>query len=53
MSLRELVSYRASLVKIRGTAKNGLHAYLLINNIQMDCCRSLRALGRAEEGRRC
>jgi transposase len=37
MSLRELVRYRASLVRMRGSVKNRVHAYLLMNNIKMDC----------------
>jgi len=36
MSLRELVRYRANLVRIRGTIKNRVHAYLLMNNIKID-----------------
>lgn len=35
MSLRELVRYRANLVRIRGTVKNRVHAYLLMNNIRI------------------
>ena len=36
MSLRELVRYRANLVRMRGTVKNRVHAYLLMNNIKID-----------------
>ena len=36
MSLRELVRYRANLVRIRGTVKNRVHAYLLMNNIRIE-----------------
>jgi transposase len=35
MSLRELVRYRANLVRMRGTVKNRVHAYLLMNNIRI------------------
>jgi transposase len=35
MSLRELVRYRANLVRMRGTIKNRVHAYLLMNNIRI------------------
>jgi transposase len=36
MSLRELVRYRANLVRMRGAIKNRVHAYLLMNNIKID-----------------
>jgi len=36
MSLRELVRYRANLVRMRGMIKNRVHAYLLMNNIKID-----------------
>jgi len=36
MGLRELVRYRANLVRMRGTIKNRVHAYLLMNNIKID-----------------
>jgi transposase len=32
MGLRELVRYRANLVRLRGSVKNRIHAYLLMNN---------------------
>jgi transposase len=35
MSLRELVRYRANLVRMRGTVKNRVHAFLLMNNIEI------------------
>jgi transposase len=35
MSLRELVRYRANLVRMRGSVKNRVHAYLLMNNIRI------------------
>lgn len=35
MSLRELVRYRANLVRMRGTVKNRVHAYLLRSNIKI------------------
>ena len=35
MGLRELVRYRANLVRMRGTVKNRVHAYLLMNNIKI------------------
>ena len=35
MGLRELVRYRANLVRMRGTVKNRVHAYLLMNNIRI------------------
>lgn len=38
MSLRELVRYRANLVRIRGTVKNRVHAYLSMNSIKIDGC---------------
>jgi len=37
MSLRELVRYRANLVRMRGSVKNRVHAYLLMNNIRIGC----------------
>ena len=36
MELRELVRYRAKLVKMRTNIKNRIHAHLLMNNIRMD-----------------
>lgn len=36
MSLRELVRYRANLVRMRGNVKNRVHAYLLMNNIKIE-----------------
>jgi transposase len=36
MELRELVRYRASLVKMRANLKNRIHAHLLMNNIKME-----------------
>ena len=36
MSLRELVRYRANLMRIRASVKNRVHAYLLMNNIKID-----------------
>lgn len=36
MSLRELVRYRANLVRMRGSVKNRVHAYLLMNNIKIE-----------------
>jgi transposase len=36
MSLRELVRYRANLVRMRSGVKNRVHAYLLMNNIKID-----------------
>ena len=35
MSLRELVRYRANLIRTRGSVKNRVHAYLLMNNIKI------------------
>ena len=35
MSLRELVRYRANLIRMRGSVKNRVHAYLLMNNIKI------------------
>jgi len=35
MGLRELVRYRANLVRMRGTVKNRVHAFLLMNNIRI------------------
>ena len=35
MGLRELVRYRANLVRMRGMVKNRVHAYLLMNNIKI------------------
>jgi len=35
MGLRELVRYRANLARMRGTVKNRVHAYLLMNNIRI------------------
>lgn len=35
MSLRELVRYRANIVRMRGMIKNRVHAYLLMNNIKI------------------
>lgn len=46
MELRELVRYRASLVRIRTNLKNRIHAHLLMNNVKMEqkspFCKSLR-----------
>jgi transposase len=36
MSLRELVRYRANLVRMRSSVKNRVHAYLLMNNVKID-----------------
>ncbi len=36
MELRELVRYRANLVRTRANLKNRIHAYLLMNNIRVD-----------------
>ena len=36
MELRELVRYRAKLVKVRTLMKNSIHAYLLMYNVKMD-----------------
>jgi transposase len=36
MSLRELVRYRANLVRMRNGVKNRVHAYLLMNNIKIE-----------------
>src|SRR5208283_3171483 len=36
MGLRELVRYRANLVRMRGSVKNRVHAYLLMNNIKIE-----------------
>jgi transposase len=36
MELRELVRYRANLVRQRTQLKNRIHAYLLMNNIKID-----------------
>jgi transposase len=33
MELRELVGYRANLVRMRSSVKNRIHAYLLMNNV--------------------
>jgi transposase len=35
MSLRELVRYRANLIRMRTSVKNRVHAYLLMNNIKI------------------
>jgi hypothetical protein len=35
MGLRELVRYRANLVRMRGTVKNRVHAYLLLKNTKI------------------
>jgi transposase len=35
-SLRELVRYRANMVRMRGTVKNRVHACLLMNNIKIE-----------------
>jgi transposase len=35
MGLRELVRYRANLVRMRSSVKNRVHAYLLMNNVKM------------------
>jgi transposase len=55
MSLRELVRYRANLVRIRGTIKNRVHAYLLMNNIKIGYSPFtngfLEELGKVEDGR--
>jgi transposase len=55
MSLRELVRYRANLVRMRGTVKNRVHAYLLMNNIKIDYSPFtkgfLEELGKVEDGR--
>ena len=37
MGLRELVRYRANLIRMRSSVKNRVHAYLLMNNIRIDC----------------
>ena len=36
MELRELVRYRANLVRLRSNLKNRVHAYLLMNNIRIE-----------------
>jgi transposase len=36
MELRELVRYRANLVRIRTNLKNRIHAYLLMNNVKIE-----------------
>jgi len=36
MELKELVRYRANLVRIRSGVKNRIHAYLLMNNIRLE-----------------
>jgi transposase len=36
MELRELVRYRANLVRIRSNIKNRIHGYLLMNNVKID-----------------
>jgi len=36
MELKELVRYRANLVRLRATIKNRIHAYLLMNNIRIE-----------------
>jgi transposase len=36
MELRELVRYRANLVRMRSDVKNRIHAYLLMNNVKID-----------------
>ena len=36
MELRELVRYRANLVRMRSNVKNRIHAYLLMNNVKID-----------------
>ena len=36
MELRELVRYRARLVRVRTLMKNSIHAYLLMYNVKMD-----------------
>lgn len=36
MSLRELVRYRANLVRMRNSVKNRVHAYLLMNNTKIE-----------------
>jgi transposase len=36
MELRELVRYRANLVRMRSNVKNRIHAYLLMNNVRID-----------------
>ncbi len=36
MELRELVRYRANLVRMRTNVKNRIHAYLLMNNVKID-----------------
>jgi transposase len=35
MSLRELVRFRANLIRMRSSVKNRVHAYLLMNNIKI------------------
>lgn len=35
MELKELVRYRANLVRIRANLKNRIHAYLLMNNVKI------------------
>lgn len=36
MELRELVRYRANLVRMRTNVKNRIHGYLLMNNVRID-----------------
>jgi transposase len=36
MNLRELVRYRANLIRMRSSVKNRVHIYLLMNNIRID-----------------
>jgi len=37
MQLREMVRYRANLVRVRSIIKNRIHAHLLMCNIKIDC----------------
>jgi transposase len=54
MDLREMVRYRASLVRMRVSAKNKVHSILLMNGIKIEGEQAVheRVRRRAEEGRR-
>lgn len=55
MGLRELVRYRANLIRIRGTVKNRIHSYLLMNNVRIEYAPFtkgfLKELGKVEDAR--
>jgi len=36
MGFRKLVRYRANLIRLRGTVKNRVHSYFIMNNVRIE-----------------